>query len=153
MAKRRRGGGAGSLKRRSPTEKKVPIRNISVAPLPDTLTPEELQRLGVATNADTSPANGSSIAFIFEYKGQRALLGADAHPGVLVDSLARFKQASGETRVRLDLFKLPHHASKANVTTKLIETVDTDCYLVSTNGDTFGHPDDAAIARTILASE
>jgi Metallo-beta-lactamase superfamily len=133
--------------RRPPAFRKV------VEPLPDVLTREVLEELGAPTGSDGAAANGSSIAFIFEYDGQRALLGADAHPGVLVRSLNRFKKSTGESRVRFDLVKLPHHASKSNVTTKLIEAIDAERYLVSTNGDNFGHPDHAALARTILASK
>jgi hypothetical protein len=132
--------------------RRPPIRQKVVEPVPAVLTPEALEELSAPSTPDGSEANGSSIAFIFEYGGARALLGADAHPDVLVQSLNRFKESTGEQRVRLDLVKLPHHASRANVTTELIDAVDAERYLVSTNGDNFGHPDHAAIARTILAS-
>lgn len=137
----------------TPLEARTPpaFRKV-VEPLPDVLTPEVLEELGAPTRSDGAAANGSSIAFIVEYNGQRALLGADAHPGVLLRSLNRFKKSTGESRVRFDLVKLPHHASKSNVTTRLIEAIDAERYLVSTNGDNFGHPDHAALARTILAS-
>jgi hypothetical protein len=132
--------------------RKPPAFRKVVEPLPKVLTCEVLKELGAPTKSDGAAANGSSIAFIFEYNGQRALLGADAHPGVLVRSLNKFRQSTGESRVRFDLVKLPHHASKSNVTTTLIEAIDAERYLVSTNGDNFGHPDHAALARTILAS-
>lgn len=71
---------------------------------------------------------------------------------MLVSALKRFAAATGEQRARIDLCKLPHHASRANVTSELIEAIDASRYLVSTNGDTFGHPDDPAIARVIRPS-
>lgn len=120
--------------------------------LPAVLTEEELEQLAAPTGSDSSAANGSSIAFILEYAGARVLLGADAHPSTLVKSLKRFAALKGEDRVRIDIFKLPHHGSKANVTTALIEAIETDCYLVSTDGMTFGHPDDAAMARILCSS-
>lgn len=123
-----------------------------VAELPEVLTQKELEALAKATPNDTSPANGSSIAFILEHGDTRVLLGADAHPATLVSTLKRFAQMKGEPRVRLDLCKLPHHGSRANVTTALIEMIDTSRYLVSTDGMTFGHPDDAAMARLMRSS-
>jgi hypothetical protein len=120
--------------------------------LPARLTRQRLEALAAPTDKDGSPANGASIAFLLEFDGKRILLGADAHPKPLVDALRRFGAATGEKRVRIDLCKLPHHASAANVTTELIEAIDTGHYLVSTNGDTFGHPDDEALARIICSS-
>ena len=120
--------------------------------LPEVLTQRELDSLAKPTSADSSPANGSSVAFILEYRGARALLAGDAHPTTLVAALKRFGQMMGEARVRLDLCKLPHHGSRANVTTALIASIETSRYLVSTDGLTFGHPDDAALARVIRST-
>jgi hypothetical protein len=137
----------------TPLEARKPPRRIKGAtPLPDKLTTDALQRMAAPTDPDSSAANGSSIAFIFEYDGKRALLAADAHDDVLVQSLGKFARVTGEDRVRLDLVKLPHHASAANVTTALVNAIDAKRYLISTNGDNFGHPDHAAIARVILGS-
>ena len=132
--------------------RKPPKRHKAVPPLPASLTPAALTTMSAGRPHDPSEANGASIAFLFEFDGKRALLGADAHADVLVSSLRRFGQAVGEERVKVDLFKLPHHASKHNVSTELIGMVDAVRYLVSSNGDNFGHPDDAAIARIILGS-
>ncbi|MCA0394187.1 MAG: MBL fold metallo-hydrolase [Proteobacteria bacterium] len=123
-----------------------------VKALPDVLSPTQLSRLAAATAVDGSAANGASIAFILEYDGARALLAADAHPTPLVSGLRRYGRMKGEERVRIDICKLPHHGSRANVTTALIEAIDATCYLVSTDGRTFGHPDDAALARVLCAS-
>lgn len=137
----------------TPLEARTPPRRTKqVTPLPGRLTTEALQKMAAPSDPDTSAANGSSIAFILEYDGKRALLGADAHGDVLVESLGRFAAAVGEQRVRLDLVKLPHHASRANVTTALVDAIAANRYLISTNGDNFGHPDHAAIARVILGS-
>jgi hypothetical protein len=133
--------------------KKPPIGHKEIAPLPDPLDDAALDDLaGRRFKADTSKANGSSIAFIFEFDGHRALLGADAYSPVLVSSLRRFAEANGEDRVAIDLFKLPHHGSRANVSSALLDVIDTDWYLVSSNGDNFGHPDDEVLARIIRSS-
>ena len=116
------------------------------------LSDDEIQLLTEQKGTDRSEANGSSIAFILEHAGKRALLTADAHPKTLVASLKRFAKMKGEDRVRIDLCKLPHHGSRGNVTVDLIEAIASENYLVSTDGRTFGHPDDAAIARLLRSS-
>lgn len=116
------------------------------------LSDREIATLAGQSGRDGSAANGSSIAFILEHQGKRALLGADAHPSTLVASLKRFARMKGEERVHLDLFKLPHHGSRGNVTTELLDVIDCETYLISTDGRTFGHPDDAALARVLLAA-
>ncbi|MEO8937952.1 MAG: hypothetical protein ABI277_15655 [Burkholderiaceae bacterium] len=44
---------------------------------------------------------------------------------------------------------LPHHASQNNIDQSVLDAVDCQNYLVSTNGSVFGHPDNEAIARVI----
>jgi hypothetical protein len=102
--------------------------------------------------SDAAPANGSSIALLAEFAGASVLLGGDAHAPVLVDSIRRLLASSGEQRLRLDAFKLPHHASQNNLSRELVELVDCRRYLVSSNGDHFCHPDREAIARVVKYS-
>ncbi|MEH3036198.1 MAG: MBL fold metallo-hydrolase [Sphingomonas adhaesiva] len=100
------------------------------------------------TKDDTAPANGTSIALLAEFGGKRILLGADAHPDLLTASL---KRLDGGARVRLDLMKVPHHGSQANVTSALLAAVDCRDFLISTDGSKFGHPDDVAVARIVAS--
>jgi beta-lactamase superfamily II metal-dependent hydrolase len=123
-----------------------------VKALPETMTAAALKALAGPTRTDASEANGSSIAFILEHGHSRALFAADANPAVLVSALRRYAAMKGESRVRLDICKLPHHGSRANVTTDLLKAIDTRRYLVSTDGMSFGHPDDAAMARILHSS-
>lgn len=77
------------------------------------------------------------------------MLSGDAHPGLLehaIDCLLTQKQ---EDVLSIDLFKLPHHGSKANISRELLEKLACDRYLISTSGAYFKHPDQAAIARVI----
>jgi hypothetical protein len=98
---------------------------------------------------DDTKANGSSIAFLAEYGGRTVLFGADAHPSILTDSIARL----GGGRARLDAFKLPHHGSKKNVSTELLSVVDTRRYLFSTNGSQHQHPDRETVARILALGQ
>jgi hypothetical protein len=99
------------------------------------------------TTDDRAEANGSSIAFVFEFEGVRVLFGADAHPDAMVAGLSHLAGPDG--RVRLDACKLPHHGSSGNVTRPLIAALDCPIWLISTNGRRFHHPDDEALARII----
>lgn len=100
--------------------------------------------------SDTSPANGTSIAFIAEFAGKRCLFAGDAHPTVLEASIRQWLHERSESRLRLDAFKLPHHGSKSNLSLELLELVECKRYLVSTNGRYFGHPDEEALARVVV---
>jgi len=123
-----------------------------VAELPSTIDQATLNDLAATKQNDGSEANGSSIAFLLCVDGKRVLLGADAHADVLAANLARYGEMVGEPRPRIDAFKLAHHGSGANLSTAVVEAIDCRHYLVSSNGDNFGHPDDTAIARAIRSS-
>ena len=121
-------------------------------PLPDPLDHDQIVNLANKNATDQSVANGSSIAFILEYDGKRVLFGGDAHAPVLTQALKRYAARVGEARPRIDLVKLAHHGSNANLSTAMLGLIDCHRFLVSTNGDNFAHPDDAAIAKVIAAS-
>lgn len=98
---------------------------------------------------DISKANGSSIALLLEYQDYRVVLSGDAWDSDLV---AAFRKLSPDVPYSVNAFKLPHHASKNNVTRKLIESVVCKHWLISTDGSQFCHPDAVAIARILLYS-
>lgn len=99
--------------------------------------------------SDAAVANGSSIAVLAEYQGASALLGADAHAPVLVEGIRKLLRKRGLDRLKLDAFKVPHHASQNNVSRELLALLECKNYLVSTNGAYFCHPDREAISRII----
>ena len=99
---------------------------------------------------DSSVPNGSSIAVLLEHRGASVVLGADAYGGVLAAALRGLARARGATALPVDALKLPHHASRGNVVRELVTAAPASHYLVSTNGDVFHHPDDAALARVVL---
>lgn len=101
---------------------------------------------------DNAVANGTSIAFILEYGGLSCLFTGDAYASVLVDSLRRFVAEREVDLVRLDLVKLPHHGSRANVDETLLRLLDSHQFLVSTNGAKFRHPDREALELVVATS-
>jgi beta-lactamase superfamily II metal-dependent hydrolase len=98
---------------------------------------------------DTSPANGSSIAFVGSFDGKRCLFSGDAYWSVLRDSAVRLAQEERAERLALDAFKLPHHGSRNNIGDGLLAALDCRRFLISTNGSRFKHPDTEAIARLV----
>lgn len=106
---------------------------------------------------DTSIPNLSSIALLAEYDGKRLLLAGDAYPSVLRTQLAawwawtrREDPSIEEPRPRIDLLKLSHHGGKGNTCTEMLESIDCERFLVSSDGSGKSrHPSDLTISRII----
>lgn len=112
--------------------------------VPEHLDVEELA--SAAVDVDDEPPNGSSIAFIADDGAKRCLFGADAHTDVLLAALEALPKAAR----RFDLFKLSHHGSAGNISTALLDLVDCENFLISTNGSRHQHPDPEAIAKILV---
>jgi beta-lactamase superfamily II metal-dependent hydrolase len=156
---------ADSLKalRKAWAEDGPPQEELAVAAEPEAARPPGLERLGngvlppvdidailkTTCPEDASIANGSSIAFLFSFGGATLLLAADAHASVLLETAALL---DGGLPRSIDIFKLPHHGSAANVTDDLLKAFPTNTYVVSTNGNKHGHPDDLALARIAVGA-
>ena len=59
--------------------------------------------------------------------------------------------ARGGRPLPIDAVKLPHHGSEKNVGQKLLTLISTKHFLISTNGERFGHPYYVALARAVTA--
>ncbi len=104
---------------------------------------------GGATKLDSSVANGSSISFLFEYGGHSLLLTGDSHGDVLAAGIRRLLDVRGGDRLPVDVFKLPHHGSRGNVTNEVLSLVETRDYVFSTSGARYHHPDREAVLRVL----
>lgn len=102
--------------------------------------------------ADGSKANGSSIVLLLEHRGASCLLAADGFANVLGAAAKGLAMARGASTLPVDAFKLPHHGSRANVTQTLVELAPATHYVISTNGQSFNHPDDEALARVVTGA-
>lgn len=112
--------------------------------------PKLVRKLTAAkVRRDTSPANGSSIAFLATYNDRHCLFAGDAYSGVLQQNIDRLLIERHEKSLKLGAFKVPHHGSRANLHEGLLKRLDCQHFLVSTNGDQFQHPDREAIAHII----
>lgn len=132
-------------KEKDPTAEGVRGRGPEKPPIPDPLVIEDMIADGAV---DTELPNGSSIAFVAEWKGVRVLLTGDAHPDVLIGALGPFAALEGG-RFRVDLLKASHHGSAKNTSREFIEMLDCRRMAISTNGSIHGHPDPNSIARFI----
>ena len=103
--------------------------------------------------ADGSAANGSSISFVLETPdGARALLLGDAHAETVIDSLKSLYGDTGK-KIHFDVVKLAHHGSFNNTSPALLDLIDSDKWLVSTNGEQFHHPEMATLAHIVTRSK
>lgn len=101
---------------------------------------------------DTSWSNRSSIAFLLTVGAFCGLFTGDAHADVVAASL----RGMGYTKqhpVRLNFMKVSHHGSKGNSSDELLDLIDCQHYLISTNGaNQHGLPHKEALARIVLAT-
>lgn len=95
---------------------------------------------------DKTPTNGSSIAFILKIKEKKMLFLADSHPGLILKSLLEYQP---EDVINFDCIKVSHHGSFNNVSLDLLEKIDSDIYIFSTNGNRHNHPDKETIAHIV----
>jgi beta-lactamase superfamily II metal-dependent hydrolase len=97
---------------------------------------------------DKSVSNGSSIAFIMENKDKQFLFLGDAYPSIVIEGLNKFGY-NKDNPLNAELMKVSHHGSMYNTNKELLETVNVDNYLISSNGTKHGLPNKRTIARII----
>ncbi|MEQ8474484.1 MAG: MBL fold metallo-hydrolase [Marinoscillum sp.] len=100
---------------------------------------------------DQAVPNGSSIAFMIEHDGKKALLLGDAHPSVIESSLRNLSY-SAENKLQVDLVKVSHHSSKKNTSSDLLALIECSRFIISTDGNKHGLPDKQAMARIIASN-
>jgi hypothetical protein len=114
---------------------------------------EDLESLAAQKSSnDGSVPNGSSIGLLLEHRGASCLLSGDGFSKVLGEGLTGLAAARGVEAIEVDAFKLPHHGSQANIASALVAAAPARHYVVSSNGDTFNHPDDVALARVVVGA-
>lgn len=123
------------------------IEKTKIAPKPISATKETLEEiLKTPFDEDYTATNGSSIAFILQAQDKKILFLADAHPGLIVQSLNEYQN---EGTIIFDLIKVSHHGSFGNISRELLHKIDSEKYLISTNGQKHGHPDKETIVHII----
>ncbi|MDZ4780016.1 MAG: MBL fold metallo-hydrolase [Planctomycetia bacterium] len=85
---------------------------------------------------DTSPTNGSSMAFLMEWRHLRLLLLGDSWPSVVESTL----KTSVTDHRAFDVVKVSHHGSRHNTSPSLSELAASRRYIVSTDGSKHALP-------------
>lgn len=105
--------------------------------------------------------NRSSIVMLIEtWDGSKLLMGGDSDVASIVEGIKSLKDSDGnlieyseEKPLEVDLFKIPHHGSRENISNGLLGMVKTTKYLISTNGGSSKkerHPGRETIAKILL---
>lgn len=94
---------------------------------------------------DSSPTNGSSISFILKIGDKKMLFLGDSHSD-LVESELKKHLGTNDFPVFFDLIKLSHHGSFSNNSPELLELIDSDKWIISSNGKIYNHPDIETLA-------
>lgn len=93
--------------------------------------------------SDNSLSNKSSLAFILEYKQKEILLLGDCH----VETIESWLNNEGVDIIIVDAVKVSHHGSKNNTSLDILNRINCNKYLISTNGKSHNHPDLEVLAR------
>jgi len=100
---------------------------------------------------DSTEANGTSIAFILIYNLKKYLFLGDAHIPLIVEELNKYKEYyNSKGKIKFEFIKLSHHGSKANLNQDFLNLVETENFIILTNGSKFQHPDKETLSRIIL---
>ncbi|GLU57328.1 MBL fold hydrolase [Dyadobacter frigoris] len=95
--------------------------------------------------------NSSSIAFLFKSPDLSILLLADSRAEVILEALKARGYNSVDRKLKVDYIKISHHGSKNNTSCELLDLIECDKFIISTNGGNSNHkhPEREVIARII----
>ncbi|NFI94450.1 MBL fold metallo-hydrolase [Clostridium botulinum] len=99
---------------------------------------------------DKKLENRSSISFILKFYDKHLLFLGDSSPKDYEEILENLLKNLNKEKLEFDLVKVSHHGSKYNTSNKLLEMITSKRYLISTNGNTFDHPDLETISKIIV---
>ena len=98
--------------------------------------------------------NRSSIAFLLEAEGKTVLIMGDADPWIVYQKQVDLGY-SENAPLKADLMKVSHHGSRNNTCMQLLNILDCNKFLFSTNGG-FGnsyHPDRETLAKLLISAK
>lgn len=103
-------------------------------------------------DSDNKVVNGSSIAFILEFRGKKVLFLGDAHSETIEINLEKILKTTNDEKLYFDAVKVSHHGSKFNMRNKLFNLFYSEKYFISTNGKIKNHPDIETICKIIASN-
>lgn len=95
--------------------------------------------------------NNSSIAMIIRTNDKSLLMTGDGMATDMYNYITQKLNKSKDDPLSVDIMKMPHHGSRYNINNDLLDVVDCDTYLISTNGGAgnANHPDRQTIAKIL----
>lgn len=97
--------------------------------------------------------NSSSIAFIIDFSDKKILFLADSRPEIILKKLTNLGYSVNK-KLKVDFVKVSHHGSKNNTSNELLDIIDCNNFIISTNGgNNSRHPSRETIARIIYHQE
>lgn len=96
--------------------------------------------------------NNSSIAMIIRTNDKSLLMTGDCMATDMYNYITQKLNKSKEDPLSIDIMKLSHHGSRYNINNDLLDIVDCDKYLITTNGGAgnANHPDRQTIAKILI---
>lgn len=83
---------------------------------------------------DKSPFNLSSIVCLVELEGKTILLTGDGRSDDILEGLERNGMLDANGKMHVDILKMPHHGSEANMKSDFLQQVTADHYVISADG-------------------
>jgi len=113
---------------------------------------DDLYTIPFSKSKDSREDNGSSIAFILIYKDKKFLFLADAHIGLIIEELKKYKKEyNNNQKIKFEFIKLSHHGSRNNIHKDFLELVDTNNYVILTDSKGRNrHPDKETLSKIIV---
>lgn len=109
---------------------------------------KEESDLDYIVEEDESVTNGSSIAFLLSFEEKNYLFLGDAHPKIVTNALKELN-VTKEAPISVEFLKISHHGSCKNTNLELLELINTDHYVISSNSEIHGLPNKRTIARIL----
>lgn len=98
-------------------------------------------------------SNDVSIAFFIETKKSKVLFLGDSNSKDIEKSLNQYMEDKKLQKIKFDLIKVSHHGSKNNISNGLLELLESDKYMISTNGERHNHPDLECLSKIIVKQQ
>jgi beta-lactamase superfamily II metal-dependent hydrolase len=86
------------------------------------------------TSTDKSPFNLSSIVCLVEFNEKRMLLTGDGRCDDIYAGLKKNKLLDSKGKLHVDILKIPHHGSNANIKADFLQKITADHYVISADG-------------------
>jgi beta-lactamase superfamily II metal-dependent hydrolase len=112
---------------------------------------KDIESLASKEEKDTSKTNGSTISFIIEYKEKdlekKLLFLGDSHEDIVFEQLEKLKNKG--YKLIFDVVKISHHGSNKNTSQRLIDLIESEKFIISTDGRKHNHPNIELISKIL----